>query len=363
MKSKIKLLLYCGLMIMTLNAFALNIDTWSKPVEFHSNNHTISPGEVWGSRLPIIVGGNKIVYIGYDRIKYQMQYDVLYRVCELDKNTGIQKLVKQTSTKDYTKIVGLIAQSQFNFFYETVAVPNSNSFIDFLFLGNSNNTVKKTMYRVGTIQTDDSIIWSELKELNLNMKNKAVYDDIKITVTPNKNIVFLTREINYDFNQITTAKLKTNTYGELEIGNIKTDEIEWVSNTRIINVKNKYIAMFFNRDSVKLGKFNETGTIDWEEPQYLDYKKVMSIDNQLAIENSDSNGSFITFYKINSNMTISKDEESETMNLPSMCKNEYDWDVNWIEGEDKLLTTVYDNDDVNRIDSIYYSEANIVNKL
>ena len=363
MKSKIKLLLYCGLMIMTLNAFALNIDTWSKPVEFHSNNFSHLPGEVWGEHLPIVVGGNKIVYIGYDRIEYNKQYDVSYRVCELDKNTGEQKLVKQTPIADYAQIAGLFAQYQFHIYFKAVAIPNSNSFIDFLFLGNPDWTIKSTMYRVGTIHSDYSITWTKLKELNINFNNSVYVNYVQAAVTPTKNIVFLAKGVNGAPAQVFTGKLIQNT----EIVDIRTTSVEVGINTSyandILNIKNEYLAMFISNNIVLIGKFNETGTMDWGEPQYLDYGKTMSINNQLAIENSDSSGSFLKFYNININLTISKDEASETMNLPSMCKNEYDWDVNWIEGEDKLLTTVYIYDDVNSTQSIYYSEANIVNKL
>ena len=363
MKSKIKLLLYCGLMIMTLNAFALNIDTWSKPVEFHSNNFTNSPGEVWGYRLPIVVGGNKIIYVGYDRIEYSKQYDVSYRVCELDKNTGEQKLVKQTPTGDYNKIMQLIAQNQFIFWYQNIAIPNSNSFIDFLFLGNPDGTIKNIMYRTGTVHSDDSITWSELKELNLNFKNDVYCESVEIAITSNKNIVFVpTNGLKSHPRNIITGILKPNTFnGELEIESIT--EVENDSSTSgVVNVNNKYVAIFME-GGIKIGEFNKTGTINLGKLQNISnpYWKKIVIKNQLAIPNYDY--SHLTLYNINSNLTISKDEASETMNLPSMCKNEYDWDVNWIEGEDKLLTTVYIYDDVNSTQSIYYSEANIVNKL
>ena len=278
----IKKLLYCGLMLLTINTFALQIN-WSEPKESYSKEYYQYILNEPTFRKSLVVGGDKLIYFCYDNRKYN------YRVCLFDNDNNLNVLktteIPLADIKDIISKFGSLDKMSYPYH---ASIPNSNTFLEIM--SDYSNSVNIGIYRIATVQEDNTITWSPIQDLPENLfKNKNIRMSYA-TVTDNGYVVLIGKHSPVDRCEVYCA------YGKLDGDNIewKLDKIQKVptdieyESDGIFSLGNEYFIII-SRSKYIIGKIDDNNILSWGS--HLDMPYIYSYMQPAYIKHLDK---FIT---------------------------------------------------------------------
>ena len=310
----IKKLLYCGLMLLTINTFALQIN-WDNPKQTFNEQETKRIINKAGEYDTLIVGEDRLVYLFFGKSGLE------YKVYSFDDNNNInlKKTTKMpmSDVRDIISKFGSIDNIKVPFF---TAIPNSNKFIEVIY--NYPEPIKTLFIRVATLHEDNSITWTPLQALPDNVLNGKDIDIVYPAVTENGHVVLIGKHW----------------YGELpytEIlcayGKLINDNITWLGNFQkledinleygtdsVYSLKDGYFIVI-TRFAYIIGQIDDNGKLEWGKQNLLtggDYPYVQPYVFGSYIKHLDKfalpNNMKFYFYNINyQNKTLLLDPETE----------------------------------------------------
>ena len=173
-------------------------------------------------RYPMVFGDGKVIEPGYKVYPDERTNDLLYWIFDVASKNSLNLIEKINChkvapklKKDLKRLSSKISATKTRTAYRGEPIPNSNSFVEFIFTWfNSNNDA---MYRIGSIKEDNSIEWSEFKQFTMN-KEGVVY-----------NADFVITGNNYIFGSISVASdhEKEDYVCYYNYGKIENNEIKW----------------------------------------------------------------------------------------------------------------------------------------
>ena len=324
----IKKLLYCGLMLLTINTFALQIN-WSDPKETYPAQYY--PFVINSLSAPtLVVDGEKIIFFCYDDLK------VKYRICKFDKNNNLNVLNEvPMPLKDIREVISYFKGPLEEIMYPQFAeIPNTNKYVELIYNvpGNSSSfepdiIIDKCIYRIASVNDANNISWSSIKELPKNLLKNTKIQYTYTTCTENGYFVLIGKKYNRDdtLDDVSTYIA----YGKI---NMEENTVDWITDnfveidfdlhniTGVYSLKDGYLILkgggyFYKIGNISNDKLTWGSTIEKkylyrdEHPTYIKH-----LDKLFT-----TSGSSLTIYDIDYN----------NYNLILNTDIEINWDANW----------------------------------